>query len=160
MFSHIDKLLSKYSCIGFDGKKCAKLKWNIGIITGVKYEGGLPHTRKDIIIIPVDILNSNLYKTLIHEKIHVYQKKYIDDISLYLNENGYTKYKEKKHFDNIRSNPDLDDYIYKNKNGQIMITIYKNTSPNSIQDTLTMPINNSTYEHPLEFMAYNLTNKI
>ncbi len=155
--------LNKYSRIGFDGKKCANIIWKIGIIKDKLYEEGYPHTRHDVIIIPTFLLNNkeHLRDTLIHEKIHVYQKTYPDDIKEYLKDNGFTKYKLRKDFNNIntRSNPDMDEWIYKNKDGQIMMAEYMD-NPKSIMDVKTIPINNSKYEHPFEYMAYNITHDI
>lgn len=156
--------LIKYKCIGFDGIKCASIKWKIGLIKGKLYEEGYPHTRNDIIIIPLSLLNnkSNLINTLIHEKIHVYQKKYPEDINEYLKNNGFTKYKLRNTSNetvNTRSNPDMDEWIYKDKNGNIMMAEYY-TNPKSIMDVKTIPIDSSKYEHPFEFMAYDITNNI
>jgi hypothetical protein len=158
--------LRDYKCTGFDGNKCAKLEWNIGLIKDKLYEEGYPHTRNNIIIIPSYLLNSKnqLINTLIHEKIHVYQKTYPEDIEKYLEANGFTKYKLRNEYSgmantNTRSNPDMDQWIYKNKNGEIMSTEY-NDNPNSLMDVKTIPINNTKYEHPFEFMAYDITNHI
>jgi hypothetical protein len=57
------------------------IKWKIGLVDGNLYESGLPHTRFDLIIIPLKLLNrifgmNQLINTLIHEKIHVYQIPY------------------------------------------------------------------------------------
>ena len=153
--------LKKYKCIGFDGNKCANIKWIIGLIKDKLYEEGYPHTRNNIIIIPLYLLKSKhqLINTLIHEKIHVYQKTYPEDINEYLNDNGFTKYKLRTEYYNTRSNPDMDQWIYKNNKGEIMMTEYIN-NPNSIMDVKTIPINNTKFEHPFEFMAYNITNII
>ena len=53
----------------------------------------------------------------------------------------------------------MDQWIYKNNKDEIMMTEYMN-NPNSIMDIKTIPINNSKYEHPFEYMAYNITSKI
>lgn len=153
--------LNKYSCVGFDGKKCANIKWKIGLVKDKIYEEGYPHTRNDVIIIPKFLLNSKeqLTNTLIHEKIHVYQKTYPDDIKEYLKTNGFTKYKLRKEINKTRSNPDMDEWIYKNKDGDIMMAEYMD-NPKSIMDVKTIPINNSKYEHPFEYMAYDITNDI
>ena len=153
--------LRGYSCIGFDGNKCSGIEWNIGLVKDKLYEEGYPHTRNNIIIIPSYLLNSKnqLINTLIHEKIHVYQKTYPEDIEKYLEANGFTKYKLRNTFDNTRSNPDMDQWIYKNKNGEIMSTEY-NDNPTSLMDVKTIPINNTQFEHPFEFMAYDITNNI
>jgi hypothetical protein len=159
-----NKKLSTYSTIGFDGSKCAMTQWKIGLIDGNIYESGLPHTRNDLIILPKNLLNvtfgdNQLVSTLIHEKIHVYQKLYKSDIELYLQDNGFNKYTEKKNIDNSRANPDMDNYIYMNKNGEIMKSLY-NDNASSISDVTIYPINSYMYEHPFEWMAYNITNNI
>ena len=154
--------LKKYKCIGFDGVKCADLEWNIGLVKDKLYEEGYPHTRYNVIIIPLNLLKneSQLIDTLIHEKIHVYQKTYPEDIEKYLEDNGFSKYKLRSDLNKYtRSNPDMDQWIYKNNKDEIMMTEYMN-NPKSIMDVKTIPINNSKYEHPFEYMAYNITSKI
>jgi hypothetical protein len=156
--------LNKYSCVGFDGSKCANIQWKIGIVKDKLYEEGYPHTRHDVIIIPLYLLNntSQLVNILIHEKIHVYQKLYPEDINEYLKNNGFTKYKLRSEYNemgNSRSNPDMDEWIYKDKDGNIMMAEYID-NPKSIMDVKTIPINNSKYEHPFEYMAYDITNHI
>lgn len=153
--------LNKYKCVGFDGSKCANLQWKIGMVKDKLYEEGYPHTRHNVIIIPISLLNNKhqLINTLIHEKIHVYQKTYPEDIEQYLKENGFTKYKLRKEMDNTRSNPDMDEWIYKNKNGDIMMAEYFD-NPTSIMDVNIKPNNSSKYEHPFEYMAYDITSDI
>ena len=34
---------------GFDGEKCSKLEWKIGLINDNNYEAGMPHTRNNLI---------------------------------------------------------------------------------------------------------------
>ena len=152
--------LRKYKCTGFDGNKCANIVWNIGLIKDKHYEEGYPHTRYNVIILPNYLIkNQNqLTSTLIHEKIHVYQKMYPEDINEYLLNSGFTKYKLRSDFNNIntRSNPDMDEWIYKNKDNEIMMAEYYD-NPKSIMDVNIKPNNSSKYEHPFEFMAYDIT---
>jgi hypothetical protein len=90
---------------------------------------------------------------------------YPEDIKLYLDSNNFKKYlnrKELKQSDNsgydLRANPDLDNYVYKMDNS-IMMSIY-NKGASDITDITTYPKDNSKYEHPFEYMAYTLTDKL
>ena len=60
----------------------------IGFVCNNNYENGLPHTRGDIIILNKNkfMINSDIknMKTLIHEQVHVYQKKYSNELNYYL----------------------------------------------------------------------------
>jgi hypothetical protein len=149
--------INKIKINGFDGNKAMKIQWIIGIFKGKDYEYGLPHTRNFIILLPESILkNTNsIVRILIHEKIHIYQKMYPDDIKIWLKYNGFIKYKIKNKKDNIRSNPDVDNYIYKNSQDQILMSVY-NELPFTINDVKYYPINDYKYEHPFEYMAYTL----
>ena len=87
----VNNVLKKYNINGFDGEKASMIKWKIGVISGNIYENGLPHTRGDIIIIPKNILNSyRLKNILLHEKIHIYQKLFPNDIQQYLTNNNFS----------------------------------------------------------------------
>jgi hypothetical protein len=140
----------------FDGKKANKIPWKIGCVSGKLYENGLPHTRLDVIIISKENIKNytetKLINTLIHEKVHIYQKKYKNDIIIYLKNNHFVKLKEREKTDNIRSNPDLDNFIYIDSNKDVYKALYNN-NPSSIEDIIYYPINNQSYEHPFEKMA-------
>ena len=154
----INKILEKYNIIGFNGNKAANIKWKIGLINDSIYENGLPHTRNDVIIITKQVLNSyRLETTLIHEKIHVYQKLYPDDIKEYLNTNNFKISRPKTN--NVRANPDIDEFIYKDSNGNEMYCEY-NENPKSIFDVIYYPNNSVSNEHPLEYMAYNIESEL
>ena len=154
IINKINNIFKNYNIIGFDGNKASNIKWKIGIINNNVYEYGLPHTRNDIIIISEKVLNDNrLLNILLHEKIHIYQKLYRNDIEKYLKNNNFKKSKIKT--DNIRANPDIDEYIYKNANNEDMLCVY-NQNPKSILDVTYYPNNNLNNEHPLEYMAYTI----
>lgn len=154
----VDNVLKKYNIIGFDGNKASNIIWKIGVINNNIYEYGLPHTRGDVIIISKNILNKpTLESIFLHEKIHVYQKIYNDDIHKYLIDNNFVKLKIKT--SNIRANPDIDEYIYTNKNNEEMMCIYNN-NPSSILDVSYYPNNNIINEHPFEYMAYTIESEL
>lgn len=153
--------IKKIKIDGFDGKKAVKIQWIIGVFKNNNYEYGLPHTRNFVIVLPEHILSniSLLIKILIHEKIHIYQKMYPCDINSWLDNNKFTKYKLIDNTDNCRANPDIDNYLYKNYKGEILLSVY-NESPTTINDVIFHPINDYKYEHPYEYMAYTIENLI
>ena len=161
IFNNINNINKEFKW--FDSKKANGIPWKIGCIKGKLYENGLPHTRNDIIIISKDNINDfsheKLLKTLIHEKVHVYQKLYPDDVKIYIDNNNFYKIKQKEEHDNIRSNPDLDNWIYKDDKNNIYKAIY-NENPSSIEDIVYSPVNNQSHEHPFEKMAIEIENDI
>ena len=152
-----DKILEKISLDWFNGVKCSKIDWNIICIKGKLYENGLPHTRGKYIIISKEDVDKysldKLTKTLIHEKVHIYQKIYKKDVEKYLKENNFIIYKNREESDNIRANPDTNNFIYKDKNGVIYSAKYINNNPKSIESISYKPYNSQSYEHPFEKMA-------
>lgn len=143
----------------FNGNKFNNITWKIGFIKGKLYEEGLPHTRDQVIILPIEYIesinNDTLIRLLIHEKIHVYQKIYHDDIAIYLINNNFTMVDN--NINNKRANPDMDDKLYMDKDNNIYYSQY-NKNPKSIMDVRYFPINESLYEHPFEKMAYEISN--
>jgi len=131
-----------------------KYIWKFALIDEV-YEEGFPHTRMDIIFLSPKVITyteDNLTKILIHESIHIYQRYNITEINNYLKENNYTVSRRRDSEPLIRANPDLDEYIYKDNDGEEMIYKYKSTMPKGINDIV--PNKN---EHPFEKMAYEIS---
>jgi hypothetical protein len=159
--NHADIFFDKIDVDFIFPEKINKIKWKLGCIKNKLYENGLPHTRKEIIIINTNDIDNysekKLIKTLIHEKIHLYQKKYIDDVNIYLEKNNFIKFKKREEYDNIRANPDLDQWIYKDNKKNIYSAIYNN-NPSSIEDIIYYPKNNQSFEHPYEKMAIEIEN--
>lgn len=147
----------------FNGKKFNNIIWKIGVLKDDYYEGGLPHTRSDTIILNLEQVkyysSNKLKKTLFHEKVHIYQKKYKEDMDKYLNINNFKIVKKRNKYDNIRANPDLDEYIYMDKDFNTYKGIY-NLNPISLEDVTYYPSNSQEYEHPYEKMAINLEKNI
>ena len=125
-------------------------------LTNNNYEEGFPHTRGSVIFLSPIILNytdNELIKTLIHESIHIYQRYNIEKISKYLSDKGYSISRIKDKNSLIRSNPDLDNFIYKDKNGNELIAYYNSEFPKGINDINLTVISE---EHPFEKMAYEI----
>lgn len=161
----VDEKLKNINFDGFDGLKASNIMWKIGAIKGKSYENGLPHTRKYIIVLPIEKINlkttEQLCKLLCHEKVHVYQKKYKDDINQYLKKNNITILKSRQEKDMIRSNPDLDNNVYINNNNNIIYSAkYNSTKPSSIIDIQYNNDGTQSSEHPFEKMAIDIENLI
>ena len=143
-------------------RKCAKKasaffnngkEWKFALISSV-YEEGFPHTREDIIFLSPSVLNFDekiLTKTLIHESIHIYQRYNKSAIDEYMKKNGFEKIRRREKNSLLRSNPDLDEFIYKDKNGNELIAYYNSEFPKGISD---IRLNVISEEHPYEKMAY------
>lgn len=151
-----DRFLETASFENLDCKQIAKLPWIFGITNGDKYEDGLPHTRRDVIFVSNGITETPdfLTKTLIHEKIHVYERTYPEIMQDYLSSHGFARWKKSLGVPRIRSNPDLDGWIYFNENTQKpMAAYYSSDAPHSITDVILM---DPAYEHPYELLAYKI----
>lgn len=143
--------LKKCNLIGFNYNKMENYPWIIGFSIGEQYEFGYPHTRNNIIILNYNnIYDKDLVNTLIHERIHIYQKLYPHDINLFLNLFNFKKIKIKENYH--LHNPDTDLFIYKKNNIIFECKIINNKLEYSHKKTY--------YEHPYEFMAYLLVELI
>lgn len=117
-----------------NGNDIADIKWifantytNYHLDTIKEYEQGLPHTRENVILLSKNVLKNdalNLTNTLLHEKIHIYQRYNPKIFDTIIKEMGL-KELDRKHFKQakyIRSNPDTNNKLYyyptvKNGNG-------------------------------------------
>jgi hypothetical protein len=136
--------------------------WKFALTNNGSYEDGYPHTRTDIIFLSTNTFNNsidNIMRTIKHEYIHVYQRQNPVAVNILLRKKGYIPFltmdSARQLIPLLRSNPDLNNFIYKNPDGQLMYTIYSSVNPKNLADTITYPINNVVYEHPYELMAYS-----
>jgi hypothetical protein len=131
----------------------ANTPWKLAKMHGSYYEDGMPHTRQDIIFVTDDVLKSpNFKNTLLHEKVHIFQRANPIVMNRYLEQEKYRKYKHRSEEPLLRANPDLDEWIYIDPHTRKpMMALYSSETPSSISDvTLT----NIAFEHPYEAMAY------
>tara|TARA_Y100000992_G_scaffold132439_1_gene87447 strand:+ start:5700 stop:6476 length:777 start_codon:yes stop_codon:yes gene_type:complete len=158
----LEKMNSKYdsNIHGVDINKLKDIKWKFGIICNDLYENGLPHTRGDVIVInSQQIYNTSiqsLSNTLIHEKVHIYQKMYKSETKSYI-KNNFKVIKTVEKADNIRANPDTDNFIYVDFKDRIYKAEYL---PDSVHiKDVRLYNNNQEFEHPLESAAVLFSNK-
>ena len=123
-------LLERYKNISAIPWKFAKLSNGI--------ENNWPHTLGDVIMLHssfFDNTKEEMIKTLIHEKIHVYQRlctNYTNIlISLYM---GYKYYNEMGVLENIMNNPDVDGKLYTIR-GRLIFRGYDRPYPNNLLHT-------------------------
>ena len=155
-----DKFFNEYSDSYIKLGEMNQIPWKLAFTKGY-YENGLPHTRMDIIFLPQTIIQesiSSITQTLIHEKVHVHQRKYKTRYQQKLQEDNYKIIGKRSDYYKIRSNPDVDEYIYYHPDNFMMIENYRTITPKHIQDT--EPLNIDTkYEHPYEEIAYKVAEK-
>lgn len=132
-----------------------RIKWRVAITEGNDYEEGLPHTRHRIIFLPKSIFqDENIVSTLIHEKIHVYQRFNRLSIEKVITNNGYTNIGYRHGIKHIRSNPDLNNFLYTDREGKRMMSLYTSDDPKNINDVEQY----GEYEHPYEMISYVIEN--
>lgn len=129
------------------------LPWKFALVLPV-YEEGLPHTRRDTIFLypqHLEMTEKRLVELLVHEWVHLYQRKNLHKVQAGLMQEGYKVWRKRKGYPRIRANPDVDEYIYVHPSGQVMLYVYNKDYPSSIQDIMAP---NGLQEHPFEEMAY------
>ena len=143
-----------------DYKELINIKWIFACTDNndkKQYEEGLPHTRENIIFLTKSIIKNNeenLINTLIHEKIHIYQRNNKNIFDILNNMNGFVKINYSNKY--IRSNPDTTKDIYLDTNtNNIMVCLYRNDTPYGINDVI---MKNYSLEHPYEKYAYEIAN--
>lgn len=157
----IDGSSEKNSWINMD--RLRALPWKIGLTCEKTYEYGLPHTRGDIIILPVSHCGKGkelsgaehpleLLDTLIHEQLHVYQKMYPEDFQKYLDNEGFVRHCKRKDIQNVAANPDADEWVY-SKDGEIFVGQYSGGGSNYKSVTFK-PINHPRFDCPQEYAVY------
>lgn len=147
----------------FNSIKCAlDIPWNIGIVDDTnRYEDGLSHTRGDIIFITRETLyEPNIITTMIHEKIHTFQKTYSSSIENYIRIFNFTptitlRENVARNGEYVRANPDTNEWIYTDGNNQLLKAVYL-PNAETIRQVQYTPCNSQYCEHPYERMVYDI----
>lgn len=140
-----------------------------------RIENAYPHTLQDVIILPVSFFQKNndtIKPTLVHEKIHVYQRLYPKETLDLLTRLGFSKTDPRKLPEQIssmkRNNPDIQGVFH--FNNTIPVQVYNSVRPTSLADSKTIlydfkkgfvvdedghfiPYYINQKEHPYEIMA-------
>ena len=140
----------------------ANIKWifaKTNNIDNKEYEEGLPHTRENVIFLSDNVLKyeeKNLITTLIHEKIHIYQRYNEELFKNIIRMMGLVEVSSIDHYTikYMRSNPDTNRKLYiDNKTNNVMVCLYRTDKPSSINDVI---MKNHSLEHPYEKIAYEI----
>lgn len=157
----LDSLVKKASMILSRYEKISTIPWKIVKSSGIEAE--MPHTIGDIIVLPSRFFDESKEKqveTLIHEKIHVYQRLHPIETSKLLAGIGFKHWKQGKYVPLLRNNPDNDSSVY-SLFGVAQAQLYTSEMPRSITDSelktlegqgaWNLPVQQK--EHPYEVMA-------
>jgi len=154
-----DTFFSELSIDGIDCEEIQLIPWIVALTHEKEYEEGLPHTRANIIFLSssLNYTHKSLVKTLIHEKVHIYQRLFAQHMMAFMQHNGYSYFKKRSGVPRLRSNPDLDEWIYFNpQNKKPMAFYYVSDNPQNIND---LQEHSGEYEHPYEEIAYKIAEK-
>lgn len=144
--------------VDISGKDIAAIPWIFALTDDSVYEDGMPHTRANTIFLStiVDETPRHLFKILVHEKVHLYQRLYPKQCVAYLASHGFIQWKMRQGVPRIRSNPDVDPWIYiELQSSKPLMALYVSDRPKNISDTVTA-FDDISYEHPYELMAYTI----
>jgi hypothetical protein len=127
----IDNKIKKYN-------NFKNIKW-IFVKIDTNLENSYPHTIKNVIILSNNFFNNSINRqinTIIHEKVHIYQRMYPQYINILYNKWGFKK--TDIIVNNNRNNPDIKYYYSYNNN--LLIQLYIN-NPRKLNDSNTYFIN-------------------
>lgn len=130
--------------------KLVEIPWIFAKTRGNKCENGFPHTRSEYIFVTPEVIKSpDLASVLIHEKVHVFQRKNPMAARALASRMGYVPWRKKQRTDRIRSNPDEDDWLYKTHDGRVAALSFASDRPEHLLDVKGL-------QHPYEVQAYAL----
>lgn len=149
LINMVDEFIKPYD-------KLHSIPWNFKIIQG-NLESRFPHTHHDTIYLNATFFNNvgqRNIETLIHEKIHIYQRMYPCETNMLLYGMGFQFHSVKPsiNIDDYRSNPDINSIIYSDNNGPLDSRF--NTNAQSLGDV------KDSRDHPYEIMAYMLASHL
>ena len=128
------------------------------IVTDDRYEGGMPHTRANVVFLPrasLDPANAAALPGLLaHELTHIRQRRDPASARAWAHGHGYTECPASLAGANgVRANPDLDGKAWCTNAMQRVAFVYNSATPDGLRDGRITPAG-ATHEHPYEAEAY------
>ena len=157
--ANADAFFAKMGSCPLSVEKLVRIPWVLAMTEGETYENGLPHTRANIIFLSsyINEQPQQLVRTMMHEKIHIYQRMYPEEMTQLLEKMGFQRWKMRMGIPRIRANPDVDPWVYLNRDQSApMMALYTSDQPVSISDVF---LEDAAFEHPYEFLAYEIASK-
>ena len=149
--SKLEDIVSKANTVLVNYPNFRDTEWKFAKISK-DLEYGMPHTIGDMIVITSEFLSKQeeyQVKTLIHEKVHVFQR--IDNTATreLVRLMGFKSLtpEERRNISNDtmerrRANPDIDNNIYKyDETNQVIVQLYNTLTPSSLIDSKAMMFN-------------------
>jgi hypothetical protein len=139
-------------------KQLQSIDWQFAKTIHPYYLDGYAHTRADMIWLTDKLIAiysiPRLARLLVHEKTHLWQRKHPKAMRAWNRDQGFTPIGKLSDVHMSRQNPDLDDYLYADKQGRKMMVIFNKEFPRDLSDvTFTLGVK---MEHPNEALAYQL----
>ena len=140
--SNIDIHLEPFDKLFFIPWKYLKVKTDI--------EMGFPHTLEDTIVLTEPFFNLNYEQriiTLLHEKLHVFQRKFPTETNEFvLNVMGFQIKKKSEKFNNkTRNNPDINNITY-GKHDFYTLQVYNSGNPIRLSNSRPVKVNQESLE--------------
>ena len=152
-----DRFLRQLKLPYVDTKKIANMDWNLVLTRDTANEEGMPHTKGDVIYlstIVLDMPTKELIKTLIHEKVHVYERANPKLMKEWMKYKGYKLNRRQSEIKEARSNPDVDGWTYISPEGKETVVLYRHSNPKTIEEANYPRYDDPSSEHPYEDLAY------
>ena len=134
-------------------KQMSDLEWKFAKTMHPYLCDGLPHTRDDVIFLTDKAVALSdlraLARLLIHEKTHVWQRKYPEAMNAWMDGQGFKRIKSVYEDPMQRRNPDVDEWIYQNEQGETLGVQYNTQTPANLSD-VKYQLN---LDHPYEQFA-------
>lgn len=132
------------------------IQWKIAKTIHPYYLDGLPHTRGDIIFLTDKILSTSspsvLARILVHEKVHLWQRKYPKEMEGWMQRIGFNPVKLIQEDPLQRSNPDVNKMLYSDSQQNLLGVRFRNANPMDLHDVDYV----RKMDHPYELFAYQV----